>query len=139
MGHVPNPDRLILDGQQRLTSLHLALRSGKPVPTRTDKGQDIERVYFLDMAKCLDLETDRPDAVVSLPPQKIVTRDFGRQVEFDVSSRDKEFEQGLFPLALVFEPVGFAEWKMGFQEHFGYNPEKTRFLMQFEGQVWLRF
>src|SRR5437879_10817710 len=29
------PQKLILDGQQRLTSLYMALRSGKPVPTRT--------------------------------------------------------------------------------------------------------
>ena len=139
LGNLPSPDRLILDGQQRLTSLYLALRSGMPVSTRTDKGQDIERVYFLDMAACLDPEVDRLDAVVSLPPEKIVRRDFGRQVEFDVSTRDREFEHGLFPLALVFDPIGFAEWKMGFQEHFGYNPEKSRFLMQFEGQIWLRF
>jgi hypothetical protein len=109
------------------------------LPTRTDKGQDIERVYFLKMAACLDPEVDRLDAVVSLPPEKIVTRDFGRQVEFDVSTRDKEFEHGLFPLALVFDPIGFTDWKMGFQKHFGYNPEKSRFLMQFEGEVWLRF
>lgn len=36
------PDFLILDGQQRMTSLYLSLYSPKPVPTRTDKKQDIE-------------------------------------------------------------------------------------------------
>jgi hypothetical protein len=33
-----DPARLALDGQQRLTSLYMALRSGKPVQTRTGGG-----------------------------------------------------------------------------------------------------
>jgi uncharacterized protein with ParB-like and HNH nuclease domain len=63
----PKPKTLVLDGQQRLTSMYLALRSGKPVETRTEKGDDIRRVYFLDMTKCLDPHKDREDAVVSVP------------------------------------------------------------------------
>src|SRR4051794_22135241 len=55
----PTPKTLVLDGQQRLTSMYLALRSGQPVKTRTEKGQDIRRVYFLDMAECLNPEADR--------------------------------------------------------------------------------
>lgn len=46
---------------------------------------------------------------------------------------------GLFPLALVCDPTTFAEWKMGFQEYFGYIPDKSRLLMRFEAEVWLRF
>ena len=57
------PEALVLDGQQRLTSLFLALMSGEPVKTKTEKGKDIERFYYLDMAKCLDPEDDREDAV----------------------------------------------------------------------------
>lgn len=135
----PKPDRLILDGQQRLTSLYLALRSGKPVPTRTEKGFDINRIYFLNMAGCLDPDGDRFDAVLSLPPSKTLTSDFGREVELDVSTREKEYAQCLFPLDLVFDPGAFTEWKLGFQEHYGYSPEKTRFLSRFEQEIWLRF
>lgn len=32
------PELLILDGQQRMTSLYMALATNKPVPTRTAKG-----------------------------------------------------------------------------------------------------
>src|ERR1022692_4011527 len=45
----PLPKTLVLDGQQRLTSMYLALKSGKPVKTTTEKRQEIDRVYFLDM------------------------------------------------------------------------------------------
>src|SRR5262245_7119532 len=54
---IPNgttPKKLILDGQQRVTSLFLTLKSGAPVNTRTDKGEPIKRIYFLDIAKCLN-------------------------------------------------------------------------------------
>ena len=33
------PEKLVLDGQQRLTSLFLALMSSRPVPTRTGEGR----------------------------------------------------------------------------------------------------
>ncbi len=39
------PDELILDGQQRLTSLYNALYSRNPVHTKTDKGKEIDRFY----------------------------------------------------------------------------------------------
>lgn len=40
------PEYLILDGQQRMTSLYLAIRSNKPVETRTDKGKKIYRFFL---------------------------------------------------------------------------------------------
>ena len=36
----PKPKTLVLDGQQRLTSMYLSLRSGLPVKTRTEKGAE---------------------------------------------------------------------------------------------------
>lgn len=42
----PEPEKLILDGQQRLTSLYLALRSPKAVPTRSKHKQPIRVHYF---------------------------------------------------------------------------------------------
>jgi uncharacterized protein with ParB-like and HNH nuclease domain len=70
----PVPKMLVLDGQQRLTSMYLALRSGKPVKTRTEKGAEVHRVYFLDMAKCLDPAEDREDAVISVPDSLKITQ-----------------------------------------------------------------
>jgi hypothetical protein len=135
----PFPDKLILDGQQRLTSLYLSFRSSKPVPTRTEKGEEIERVYFLDMKACLDLEADRLDAVVSLPPDKIVRSDFGRKVELDVSTREKEYQHTLFPLSLMYDPTAYTEWKIGFQEYYHFNQDDLRFLNGFDQEIWLRF
>lgn len=133
------PEKLILDGQQRLTSLYLSLRSGKSVPTRTEKGQDIERVYFFDMKVCLDPDADRFDAIISLPPDKVLRTDFGREVVLDVSTRAKEYEKRLLPLSVIIDATAYSEWKLGYQEHYQYAPDESRFLAQFDQVVWMRF
>jgi len=61
------PDLLVLDGQQRLTSVYCAMHSKEPVPTQTIKKEDIQRYYYLDIAKCLDPDADRVDGVISVP------------------------------------------------------------------------
>lgn len=135
----PKPKILVLDGQQRLTSMYLSLRSGLPVPTRTEKGADIRRVYFLDMAKCLDPEADREDAVISVPDTLKVTSDFGRKVDLDVSTPELQYAQRLCPVSLLFDPLGYMNWKMGFAQHHAQNPEAAMFLMRFDQDIWLRF
>ena len=41
------PDHLVLDGQQRLTSMYRATCSKDPVETKTEKGKKIKRFYYL--------------------------------------------------------------------------------------------
>ena len=41
------PDHLVLDGQQRITSIYQAIFSNKAVVTKTDKGKKIKRLYYL--------------------------------------------------------------------------------------------
>jgi hypothetical protein len=133
------PKVLVLDGQQRLTSMYLALRSGQAVKTRTEKGDEIRRVYFLDMAKCLDPLADREEAVISVPEALKITYDFGRKIELDVSTPALQYEQRLFPVALMFDTQRFLEWKMGYASHHANAPDAMMFLMRFEQDVWLRF
>ena len=133
------PDHLILDGQQRLTSLYFALVSPKPVPTQTEKKEPIERHYYLDMAMALDANEDREDAIVSVPPNRVLRGAFGRDILLDLSTRDSEYENGLFPLDLVFDAVACDQWKEGYQEHFDYDREKTRFVNRFSREIWQPF
>ncbi|MBL0196976.1 MAG: DUF262 domain-containing protein [Myxococcales bacterium] len=135
------PSKLILDGQQRLTSLFASLMSGKPVKTCTEKNKEkrIERVYYLEMTRCLDAAEDRNDAVRSLPPSRMLTSDFGRNVDLDVSTTEKEYAVRFFPLALVYDNVKFAQWKNGFQRHYNFAQEPLEALGRFEMEVWLRF
>jgi uncharacterized protein with ParB-like and HNH nuclease domain len=99
--HVPVPEMLVLDGQQRITSMYLSLNSGKPVKTKTEKGVEINRIYFLDMEKCLDQEADREEAVVSVPDTLQITFDFGRQVDLDLSTPELQFKHKHLSFSLI--------------------------------------
>lgn len=135
----PSPKTLVLDGQQRLTSMYLALRSGLPVKTKTEKGTEIHRVYFLDMVKCLKADADREEAIISVPESLKITSDFGRKVDLDLSSHDREYAQHLFPVSLMFDTQGFMQWKMGYATHHANATDGGNFLMRFEMDVWLTF
>ena len=96
-------DRLILDGQQRLTSLFQSLSLDRPVRTRDACRREIERWYYNDMQQALDPHADREEAVVSLPADRLVKR-FGRDVVGDYSSSERGYKAMIFPLAKVFDP-----------------------------------
>ena len=55
------PRTLVLDGQQRLTSLYCAMYSAQAVRTENDRQQEIECFYYIDIAKSLQTSTDRTD------------------------------------------------------------------------------
>ena len=82
------PDYLILDGQQRLTSMYRTTCSTDAVLTKTDKGKEIKRFYYLDMKKCLDDNEDRYDAIVPVPEDRKVKTDFDRKVLLDLSTKE---------------------------------------------------
>lgn len=108
-----DPGLLILDGQQRLTSLFLALWSPEAVQTKNDKGQPIECHYYVSIADCLDENKDREeDAILSVPADRVVRTDFGRKVVWDLSSREKEIEAEMFPLDIVLHSDATMEWQM---------------------------
>lgn len=130
------PDHLVLDGQQRLTSIYNAMYCQTAVPTRTDKGQEIERYYYLDIKKCLEDDVDTVDAILSVPKDRMVRSNFGRDVDIDLSSQEKEFEQQLFPLNIVFDTVAWVAWTNGCRQYHGYgNLEVMQRIDAFTSQV----
>ena len=108
------PERLVLDGQQRNTSIYRAMYSKKVVETVDFKKKPIKRFYYLNIPKCLDTLTDRIDAVVSVPEDRVVRENIGRAVKLDLSTREKEYENHYFPLNIVFDPTELMMWAMGY-------------------------
>ena len=87
------PDMLVLDGQQRLTSIFTSMFCRDAVPTRTDKNQPINRYYYLDIIKCLDDDADREeDAILSIRDDKTIRSDFDRQIDLDLRTKEDEFK-----------------------------------------------
>lgn len=129
------PEELILDGQQRLTSIYSALYSDKPVATRTDKGKDIKRFYYIDIEKALDPRTDRIDAIISIPEDKVVTSNFGRTVELDLSDREKEFEKKMFPLNIILDNVKAQYWQNDYYAYHKYDKDIIEEYIKFNNSI----
>ena len=82
LANSPEPERLILDGQQRLTSLFQSLFLGQAVTTRDPRGNQIKRWYYLDIQKALNPNGDRDEAIVALPEDRM-TRNFRGEIVAD--------------------------------------------------------
>ena len=113
------PDYLVLDGQQRLTSMYRATCCKDPVNTTTEKGKNIKRFYYLDIKKCLDESEDREDAVFSVPADRKVKTNFDRDVVLDLSTRELEYEHEMFPLNIVFDSGAREDWADGYKGQHG--------------------
>ncbi|MCY3786464.1 MAG: DUF262 domain-containing protein [bacterium] len=109
------PEFMLLDGQQRMTSLLLALHSPMPVPTRDARGKDLLRHYYASIDACINPFADREDeGIVSVPANRKMTTDFGRKVALDLSSREAEIAAGHFPLDIVLDGNETMDWQMAY-------------------------
>ncbi len=125
------PDTLVLDGQQRLTSLFQSLKSRKEVSTRDTRGRKIQRWYYLDMKKCIAADSDREDAVISVP-EDLKVKTFRGEVTLDVSSPDKEYAEDMFPLYQIFDS---SKWRRGYNKYWNHDSGKSDLWDNFEDQV----
>lgn len=106
------PAELLLDGQQRITSLYQATRSTQPVRTRTPKGTEVERYYFIDIKKAVAGGVDFEEAIIGVPADRVIRRNFGREIVCDLSTPQGQFEADAFPLNLVFDSRNwFFDWR----------------------------
>lgn len=110
------PDFLVLDGQQRLTTLFQVFKNQDAVLTcqPSSRERKIKRYYYLDIRKALDPNEDRLDAIISINDKKIITEDIGRTVKLDLSTTDKEYEEMMFPLNLTLSSSEIRSWAFGF-------------------------
>ncbi|MEQ9453823.1 MAG: DUF262 domain-containing protein [Phycisphaeraceae bacterium] len=109
-----DPEELLLDGQQRITSLYQALHADSPMKTKTAKGVQVERYFFINIEKAVANAADIEDAIVGVPADRVLRRDFGREVVLDLSERTAQFEQNLFPLNQVFDR---DDWIYDWRDH----------------------
>lgn len=129
------PEYLILDGQQRLTSIYQAAFSKKPVYTKTDKGKSIKRYYYLSIEECLNDDIDRFDAVLSVPDDRKIKENFDRDVKLDISTREHEYENKLFPVNIVFDSGAILDWFMDYMKFYEGKPEAMSEIHLFQASV----
>lgn len=116
-----SPRYLILDGQQRFTSLYRSVFSKLPVETRDGKGKEISRYYYLHIPTCLNTLTDRADGIVSVPETRMIMENIGRDIKLDLSTTEKEFEQRYFPLNVVFDYDAQQQWMIDYLQFHNFD------------------
>jgi len=98
-----SPKNLVLDGQQRLTAIYEAMYNiGQPVSFKKGKSSE-ERYYYLDIEKILEDSSDTVDAIISVPKDKKVKKSSKKNTGLDLSTLEKEFENKMFPLNIIFD------------------------------------
>jgi hypothetical protein len=105
------PQSLLLDGQQRMTSLYQVTLRGKVVETVTPKKKKVKRWFYIDIRKACDSTVDREEAIIGVPEDKVVRTEFGRDVVMDLSTAEHEYKAMMFPVTQVFD---WDKWQDGF-------------------------
>ena len=124
-----NPEELILDGQQRLTSLTQVLRLDNPVATRDEKKRELKLHYYFDIEKALLGPQALEDAIVTVDEQRTQREDFGRKVRLDLSTREKEIAAFHFPCSQILDS---SQWEYALVQA---DREKFTRFMEFRQQV----
>jgi conserved hypothetical protein len=120
---------LILDGQQRLTTLTQVLVAKEAVKTRTEKGNPIRRRYYWNIEVALKGEDRLEDAIEAVEEDRTKRSNFGRQIDLDLSTTQKECEQLYFPCD---QTLNSDAWEEALQK---YAPEKFGQYMSFRREV----
>lgn len=124
-----HPELLILDGQQRLTTLTQVLGLKSAVNTRTEKGKPIKRHYYWHIPSALEGGEKLEDAIVAVESDKIERTNFGKDIKLDLSTPEKECTQFYFPCDQI---LNSDAWEEALQE---YAPDKFPDYMKFRKEV----
>ncbi len=131
-----SPQSLLLDGQQRITSLYQVTLRGQVVETITPKKKKVRRWFYIDIRKALNETVDREDAIIGVPESKIEVGAFGKETDLDLSTSAKEYASLMFPVSQVFD---WDEWQDGFQEHWKANEAVRDTFKEFKNAVLKNF
>lgn len=125
------PEELLLDGQQRTTSLYQALMRAEAVDTKTAKGKKHRAFFYFNIDKSLD-DPMPEDAIEIIDMTRRVTENFGRDVKMDLSTPKGEFTHMRFPVNLILAP---NDWFNGWMEHWQYDQAKIKLFQQFQNKI----
>lgn len=129
------PDFLILDGQQRLTSLYQALYSDSVVNTKNARKKPITRWFYIDIQQAIRKNADRNEAILSIPEDKII-RTFRNEIVQNYAETESEYEKAIFPLNQVFESYA---WRWEYNNYWDHQPDKGKLFDKFEENILHRF
>lgn len=137
-----SPRFLLMDGQQRMTSLYQAIFSKKPTITEDSKGRSIKKWFYIDIRKCLNDQSYSDEIVLSVPENKSQRKYNGEIIIPDLSTESHEYHSFMFPISNILD---YSGWRYGFEDYWeekdqGKDYKKNREIFrQFDEKVLRRF
>lgn len=127
------PEFLLLDGQQRMTSLYKTIFAKEAARVRTPKGQIVERHFYISVPAALDPYADIEIAIETMPADKIRRVNFAKHIELDLSTPEQEYEHMFFPLDQALDPT---KWIFACVAHWSSQGEQRMDeLLRFQTEV----
>ena len=132
------PEELLLDGQQRMTSLYQSCMRRQVVSTITAKKRLVKRWFYIDMMRALNSEADRDSAIFAVPEDRKLKKNFDKDIKLDLSSPEMEYEHLMYPLNQAFN---WDTWQEEFGDHWiaKGKPEMREVFKQFKNDVLKNF
>ncbi|MDO4760489.1 MAG: DUF262 domain-containing protein [Corynebacterium sp.] len=96
------PGLLLLDGQQRLTTLYQCLQGDGVVESVDFRNKKVRRRFFVDVRRAIAADVMPDDAVISVDEHGLVRSHFAPKIE--LNSREAALEAGFIPVSdLLFD------------------------------------
>ena len=132
------PDQLLLDGQQRMTSLYQSCMRQEVVTTITANKRLVKRWFYIDIQKALASDVDREAAIFAVPEDRRLKENFDKTIVLDLSTRDHEYAQLMYPLAKAFD---WDDWQEKFGDYWldRNDPAKRALFSRFKNEVLKNF
>lgn len=111
---------LLLDGQQRITSLYGSLMAKQAIQVEDRKEK---LFYYINLREFADGNLE--DAIFSIPANRIQKENSSLEISgIDLSTAQKEYETECFPLNKIFD---YSDWQSGFVQSRGNDCFAERF------------
>ncbi|AKE41038.1 Uncharacterized conserved protein [Corynebacterium kutscheri] len=100
------PGLLLLDGQQRLTTLYQALRGDGMVQSVDFRQKRVQRRYFIDIRKAVESDIMPDEAVISVNQNGEVKSHYGPEIAGGITSMEQAVAAGFLPLSALLSDSG---------------------------------
>lgn len=122
-----NPGMLLLDGEQRMTTLYHCLRGSGNIRTTDYRGATVMRRYFLDVKRAVSEELLPDEAVFAVDDDNNVYSHFGPALDYPLDGQEAYLRSGCVPVSLLLSEEGTGIiLSMAAHAHAGaVGPDKT--------------
>ena len=128
-------ERLILDGQQRITSLYRALIHQEAIETFDIRKKAIKGWFYIDIDAALKDEENREETIKLLTEDKKL-RTFGGESDGDYSTPESEYAARMFPLNKVYD---WHDWYQEYMQYWEYDKEASKIFLKFQSEILDKF